>query len=160
DKTVRGFTFANNAATRQLTGPAAAVSAVGLNPTSTLIAAGTQTGELHFWTAADNKPLAQLPAHGGTLTALSFHPQGTPLRTGGDAGLVKTWSLPPLPAVQIDHAQVPTVVLPSADGKKVLTGGADGVVRSWDVPKKAVERQFAGHTGAVTGLALHPNGQL
>jgi WD40 repeat protein len=160
DKTVRGFTFANNAVNRQLTGPTASVTAVGMNPTSTLIAAGTQTGELHFWTAVDNKPLAQLPAHAGTLTALSFHPQGTQLLTGGDDGLLKTWNLPPLPAVVIEQSQVPALVLPSADGKKVLTAGADGIVRSWDVPKKAIERQFTGHTGPVTGLAVSPNGQL
>jgi WD40 repeat protein len=160
DKTVRGFAFANNANNRQLTGPATSVTAVGINPTSTLIAAGTQAGELHFWTANDNKPLAQLPAHAGTLTALSFHPQSTLLLTGGEDGLLKTWTLPPLPAVAIDQPQVPLLVLPSLDGKKVLAAGADGSVRLWDVPKKALERQFTGHTGPVTALGQTANGQV
>jgi WD40 repeat protein len=158
DKVVRGFTFANGAAARQLTGPETAITAVGTNPAATLIAAGTQGGELHFWTAADNKPLAQLPAHRGAVTAFSFHPQGTTLLTGGDDGLVKTWLMPPLPPVQIDQPQAASVVLPSADGKKLWTAGADGIVRTWDVVKKAIERQYMGHTGPVTGLALAANG--
>jgi WD40 repeat protein len=160
DKTIRGFTFANGANNRQLTGAASSVTAVGMNAAATLIAGGTQNGDLHLWTAADNKPLVQFLAHAGTLTSLSFHPQGTQLLTGGEDGLVKTWTMPPLASIQIDTPQVRTLVLPSADGKKFLTAGADGIVRSWDVAKKAVERQYSSHNGAVNAIALHPNGQV
>lgn len=41
----------------------------------------------------------------------------------------------------------------------LLSGSADGEVRLWDVPARRCLRRFLGHTGAVRGISLTPDGE-
>jgi len=40
----------------------------------------------------------------------------------------------------------------------IITGCADGTLRLWDVPAKRCLRRFVGHTGAIRGIAISPDG--
>jgi WD40 repeat protein len=156
DKTVRGFTFANGAVTRTLTGPAAPIKALALG---TMIAAGSDDGRLHLWNAADNKLVTQVLAHDQAVTAVAFQPQNTQYLTGSDDGTLKLWALPAGAPAVLEHPAEVTRALSSADGKKIYTTSTDGVLRCWDVAKKTVERQFTGAKKGLTALALSANGQ-
>jgi WD40 repeat protein len=160
DKTVRHFSPPAGKEIRPLTGPLAPVTSVTLNPANSVIAAASQDRQVYFWNAADGKPAGQLTAHAGPVTDVQFHPQGTQVATAGADGLVRLWAYPPTPARTAPHPDGVLVAVASPDGKKLYTGSADKVLRIWDATKPAVERQFTGHTGAITALAVSANGQL
>lgn len=160
DKSVRGYVFANGQANRQLTGPAAAVSAVAMSASGALIAGGTADSRLFIWNAADNKVISQTIAHGGPVTGVSFLPNNAQLLTSGSDGLVKVWAMPPLPPRTLTHPDAVTASVGSVDGKRLVTGSADKILRSWDAIKGAVERQFTGHAQPITAVALSANNQL
>jgi WD40 repeat protein len=156
DKTVRGFTFANGAVTRTLTGPAAPIKALALG---TLIAAGSDDGRLHLWNAGDNKPITQFLAHDKAVTAVASQPQNTQYLTGSSDGTLKIWAAPASTPAVFDHPSEVTRAAPSPDGKKIYTTSQDGILRSWDIAKKTLERQFPGSKKPLTALAVSANGQ-
>ncbi|MBI3411651.1 MAG: hypothetical protein HY040_25255 [Planctomycetes bacterium] len=157
DKVVRQ-TLTAGKEVRALTGPNAPVTSVALNPANTLIAAGTADEKLFLWNAADGKPVTQTPAHAGAVTAVNFHPQNNQLATGGADGLIKLWAMPPVPPRVLGHPDaVQTAVFAN---NKIITGGADKILRVWDAAKLAVERQFTGHPGPISAVAISANGQI
>jgi WD40 repeat protein len=160
DKTVRQFATAGAKEIRALTGPQAAVTSVALNANNAFIAAGGADRHVYLWNTADGKLAGQVLAHDGGVTGVAFHPQAPQLATAGADGLVKFWAVPMQPPRTVTHPDGVLIALASADGKKLYTGSADKMVRVWDAVKPAIERQFTGHTGAVTALAVSANGQL
>jgi WD40 repeat protein len=160
DKAVRQFSSATTKEIRALAGPQLPVTSVALSANNTQIAAGSQDGHFYLWNGADGKVLGQALAHDGGVTGVQFHPAAAQLATAGGDGLVKFWTLPPVPARAIVHPDGVHVAIASADARKLYTGSADKIVRVWDAVKSAVERQFTGHTGPVTALAVSANGQL
>src|SRR5262249_59077223 len=100
--------------------------------------------------AAEGKPITASPAHAGAVTGVAFHPQGTQMLTSGADGVLKLWSMPPVPGRALAHADGVTSVALSADAKRLITGGADKLVRAWDLTNNQMERQFAGHGAAGT----------
>ena len=149
DKTIRASAFATGQTTKSFAGPAAAVTALAAS--GTLVAGGTADHRLFLWNAADGKVISQGIAHQGAVTGIAFHPQGTQLLTSSADGLLKLWAMPPVPGRVLPHPDGVTAAAPSADGKRLVTGGADKIVRTWTLAGNpgTLERQYAGHTGAV-----------
>src|SRR5207237_9022722 len=108
----------------------------------------------------DGKVLSQALAHGGALTGVSFHPNGTQLLTSGGDGMVKVWALPPVPSRSLVHPDSVLTAVLTADGKRLITGGKDKIVRAWNTTNNQMERQYSGHTGPVSAVAVSPNGQV
>jgi WD40 repeat protein len=157
DKAVRVFNTANGQAGRPFEGlpsPAHTLAAAG-----THVAVGATDGTLVIW-GPDAKPLAVLPAHTGAITGLALTGDGKQLTSVGADGVLKTWSLPPLPTKAYAHPDAVRATLATADGKRLFTASADKIVRQFKLSDNNLERQFAGHTSAVTALALNPAGDI
>jgi WD40 repeat protein len=61
------------------------------------------------------------------------------------------------------HTAPVTALVFASGGRSLLSGGLDSAVRLWDIrrdPREAETGHFTVATGPVTGLALHPNGQV
>lgn len=159
DKIVRQTQIAGKEV-RALTGPTAAVKALAISPNNALLAAGSADQRIWLWNNANNQPLGSFLAHGGPVTATQFNANSTQLMTAGVDGVVKFWNVPPVAPKAIPHPDAVTVAVPLADGKKIFTGGNDKIVRVWNAANLAMERQFPGHSGPVTALAVNGTGQI
>jgi WD40 repeat protein len=159
DKTARLINFPNGQQLRAMTGPATPITSAALAGNG-MAAGGSADGKLTLW-AADGKTISQAPAHAGAVAGVAFHPQSTQLLTGGADGLLKLWSLPPIPGRAMPHPDAVRAIAATADGKRLATGSNDKLVRTWNVANLAApERQYAGHASAVTTVALSGNGQI
>jgi WD40 repeat protein len=74
--------------------PGLPVGALAWSPDSSLLAVGTDAGDLIFFDAATSTELVRLPAHNGRLTGLAFSPDGSRLGTTGIDGGVIIWGIP------------------------------------------------------------------
>jgi WD40 repeat protein len=158
DKLVKLSNSVNGQLVKDFPGAGAALNAVATGGNPATVAAGGADGKLYLFNAADGKPIAQPVAHAGGVTGLAYHPAQPLLATVGADGTMKTWALPlPAPRSIVTPDRVLSSLL-SADGKRLFTGGADKIVRSWTFATGALERQFPGHTGTVTALAVSADG--
>jgi WD40 repeat protein len=153
DKTIRRFAFANAAHNLSWTGATDVLSSVALAGNGAVLAAGQRDGQWNLWDGRENKLLAQRAAHTSGPVQVAIHPQANQLLSGGAEGTLKTWMLPAQAPVILTHPDKILAAVPSPDGKRLFTGGGDKIVRMWDMSKSAVERQYAGHAGAVTTIA-------
>ncbi len=155
DKVVKLSNAVNGQLTRDFTGAASTPQAVAMN--STMVAAGGADGKLTFWKVADGKLQAQVPAHAGGVTGLAFQSGQPIVASVGADGMLRLWSLPTNGTRSIATPDRVLATATSTDGNRLFTAGADKVVRSWTTATGAPERQFTGHTAAVTALASHPD---
>ena len=58
-----------------------------------------------------------------------------------------------------NHGLLHGMVVASAEGDRVLTTGLENVAQLWDVGNHEVVREFRGHSGPVTGIALSGDGR-
>jgi WD40 repeat protein len=160
DRTVRHFTIAGAKEVRALSGPQSGITCVATHPTNTFIAAGTQDSRVFLWNNTDAKVLANWLAHAGAVHSVQVQPQGQQMMTAGADGLVKFWALPAVLPRTFTHPDAVLTAVASLDGKKLYTGSSDKFVRIWETTKQGMEKQFAGHTGPVTAVAVSPNLQI
>src|SRR2546421_328599 len=104
------------------------------------------------------RPIVQ-PRAGATCMAVS--PDGGKALTGGgpqDAAL-RLWDLErgSVQAIGALTRSIQCVAL-SPDMRYALTGGIDKSIRVWDLTKGRALRLLTGHTGAVTSVAVSPDG--
>ena len=72
---------------------------------------------------------------------------------------MKFWALPAVAPRTFTHPDAVLTAVASADAKKLYTGSSDKFVRVFETTKQMMEKQFAGHAGPVTAVAVSPNGQ-
>ncbi|MFO0844214.1 MAG: WD40 repeat domain-containing protein [Gemmataceae bacterium] len=102
-------------------------------------------------------PERQLTGHPSAIQALAFRGDARALASGGEDGAVRFWDLEKgESAGAIGGHERPVTSLAWA-GDRVLTTSLDGAVKAWQVPGPAGKQTFA-HAGAVTCLALSPDG--
>jgi WD40 repeat protein/transcriptional regulator with XRE-family HTH domain len=136
--------------------------AVALSGDSTLLAAGTSTGELLLWRLADRTVLWTVQGHTDTVFSVALSADGQILASGSADGTVSVWQAAtsrPLAMLRGHAGKVWSVAL-SADGQLLASGGADGTVRLWEASTGRPMETLQGHTSAVRGVALSGNGAL
>jgi transcriptional regulator with XRE-family HTH domain len=137
-------------------------SAVALTADGALLAAGTLTGEVRLWRAADRTLLLALQAHTGVVYMVAFSGDGRLLASGGFDGAVRLWEAPsgrPLATLRGHSGAVWGMAL-AEDGRLVASGGEDGTVRLWEAPSGRPLATLHGHTGMVWSVALAGDGRL
>jgi WD40 repeat protein/transcriptional regulator with XRE-family HTH domain len=141
-------------------------TAVALSADGTFLAAGTSTGEVHLWWAADRTLLLALQGHSGGVWSVAISENERLLASGGDDGTVQLWELESgrLLATLSRHIGVVYGVAVSEDGRLVASFGVDGAVQLWEVTQEVPGGRplltIQEHAGGVRSVALSADGQL
>lgn len=122
------------------------------------IAAASDDGEIHVWTA-EGTPGRLLGSHPG-VRALAVTADGSRLLSAGADRLVRVWDLRRAaePARLVGHTSGLRAVVVSADGKTAVSAGEDRSIRVWDLTRGTLRRARAAHDGTITALAVSPDG--
>jgi len=132
DKSIRVWNLAEGKGVRQMTAPAP-VNAIAVKADGTLLAAGGQDNLIHLLNVADGKLLATLKGHTGPVLNLAFTPDGQRLASTSADGSARIWTVPS--DTDLREAKAP------------------------DQVKAANPLTLSGHKGAVSALAITPDGQ-
>jgi WD40 repeat protein len=143
-----------------LGGHAGQVSCVAQTVDGTVIASGSDRGDLALWSGRELALLARLKGHQGAVRAVACSPDGRWLASAGDDSTVRLWDIAGRApaAVLRDHRRGVSEVTFSPDGGMLASRGEDCTVRFWrpgtwaeigSLPDDVVERW-------PRGLAFHP----
>ncbi|MCC6458420.1 MAG: hypothetical protein IT328_25950, partial [Caldilineaceae bacterium] len=138
--------------------------AVAYSPDGTLLAAGSSSGDLRLWHAADGRLLHIYQGHKGAIKSVAFSPHGTLLASAGEDETVRLWNVvdkpvaEPFPRILAGHKGRVTAVAFHPNGKMLASGGVDQTVRLWDIATGATIALLYGHEHWVWALAFHPSG--
>ena len=113
-----------------------------------------------LWDLETVKPVRRLTDHKGPIMALAVTADGTVAASGAWDRSVRLWNLSTGAALGTieQPAHVNTLAF-HPGGKMLVTGSHDGVVRLWDVASGQMLGKLAGHTLAVTQLAVSADGR-
>ncbi len=137
-------------------------TAVALDAEGGSLAAGTATGAVYLWRAADRVLLLATQAHAGSVMSVALSGDGRALASGGEDGAVALWDVAGdgAPATLRGHTGGVYGVALSADGRLLASGGHDGTVRLWDAASGRPLATMRGHVGMIYGVALSAGGRL
>lgn len=157
DRLVRLWDLAAGKLRHTLEGHQHLVSTIAISPDGRRVASAS-FGTVKVWDVVNGKELHTLAGHEQDIAQVAFAPDGK-LASAGRDGIVKVWDVV---AGKLRHTW--TVALPSGcvafspDGRTLALGDGD-LIRLWDVVTGWQVRTLAGHTGAVSWLAFHPDGR-
>ena len=137
-------------------------SKLALSADGALLVAGTPTGEVRLWRAANRTLLLALHGHVGMVWGVTISGDGRLVASGGVDGTVRVWDSAtgrPLSTLRGHAGGVRDVAL-SRDGRLVASGGDDGTVRLWEPESGQPIATLQGHAGGVRAVALSADGQL
>ena len=136
-------------------------TAVALSADGVFLAAGTPTGEVRLWRAADRTLLVTTQWHSSMVWNVALSADGQLVASCGDDGKVQVWEAATgqLLATLLGHSGGVRGVALSADGQLVASGGWDGTVRLWAAASGQLLATLQGHTGAVRCVALSGDGR-
>jgi WD40 repeat protein/transcriptional regulator with XRE-family HTH domain len=137
-------------------------AALALSDDGAFLVAGTPSGEVRLWRAADRTLLLAAHTHTGMVWGVALSGDGRLLASGGEDGSVLLWDTTSgqlLVDLQGHTGGVRGLAF-SADGRLLATGSADGTVRLWDTGGGQPLATLQGHMGAVWGAALSGDGHL
>ncbi len=133
-----------------------------------LLAAASDDGTAHIWSAATGHELLVLPTNATRgHQGIAFSPAppgggtgGTRLLTAGEMGLAKVWDAETGAALLnlIGHTNWVTGVAFSPDGRRLATASEDRTARIWDAVTGQPLLVLTGHTAEVSDVAFSPDG--
>ncbi|MBV9599342.1 MAG: helix-turn-helix domain-containing protein [Chloroflexi bacterium] len=136
-------------------------TAVALSSDGTYLMAGTTTGEVRLWWAADCTLLLATKVHTGAVWGLALAHDGRLVASGGGDGTVRVWEAPTgrlIGGWQAHPGEVRSVAL-SGDGQFMASAGVDGTLKLWEAATGRLMSTLRGHTGAVWGVAISSDGR-
>jgi WD40 repeat protein len=154
---------------KELRGHRNQVLAVALSPDGSLLATGSADQSVKLWSTADWHEIGTLPDHRTQVMGIAFSPDGRRLAVacGGfyeneRVGDLKIWS--------VDRRRVERelggqaggsfCVAFTADGRRLLVGGSsEPAIRIWDPDSGLQIAALRGHTDAIWGISLSPDGR-
>ncbi|KAL7750676.1 hypothetical protein RI367_004018 [Sorochytrium milnesiophthora] len=151
-----------------LSGHAATIDAVAIDPSDQFVVAGASSGLLKLWDLEHCKVIRTLAAHKTHVNALEFYPFGDNFASASSDGSVHVWDMHAKgPAMSFVHASPSSSLTPvrhvrmSPDGMWMATSaGDDRLVKLWDLKSGRLLHCFS-HTSASTsaslvGIEFHP----
>jgi WD40 repeat protein len=144
----------------------AAVTAVAVNATATIVAVASGDGaatSITVFHERDGRFLATvLRGHTSQVASLAFNPRGSLLASGSDDRMIALWSVPSGHRVDVWKAHTDQVRGLSFDatGQTLASGSEDSTIRLWDVAsRRPLGQPLRGATGFVWSLSASANGQ-
>ncbi|MEZ4621676.1 MAG: WD40 repeat domain-containing protein [Caldilineaceae bacterium] len=143
------------------------INSVAINPTQTLIAAGTGTGEIRIWHYANRQLAVSIPGQQKPVWAVLFSPDGQLLASSDDQ-TVQLWQIE-VSGEQVMLNNRRTLVGHTSDvhalafdptGKTMASAGYDQSICVWDLESGTLLQRFTGHSGYIYSIAFHPDGGL
>ena len=143
-----------------------AVTSVAIDPTSSLVASGSEDGVIRTWDVRTGQPMGELrvPESQG-VWELAIDPTGT-LLAAATGGQVRIWDLRTLQLVDVlgDAVDTPLSTLAfGPDGRMIVTATADGRIYAWDLDGRTARFLFdtdevEGASDDVSTLAINADG--
>ena len=134
------------------------VTALALEPTQGLVAAGGDDGALVLWSSRSAEVVRQFTAQDAGITALTFSPDGRTLYVGGHDQQVRFLDLDTgEPGAMGNHSDSITTIAVSADGEFVASGSLDDTIRIWR--NRRIHSVLRAHKSTVSALAFSPTGR-
>ena len=135
---------------------------VALSPDGAHLVAGTTTGEICLWRAADRTLLLSIPGHAGLVWRVALSTEHGLIASASEDGTVKLWeagSGRPLATFE-GHTDFVQAVAISGDGGLVASGSQDGSVKLWRAPTGELVRTLDSPGGGVLSVDLSRDGSL
>jgi WD40 repeat protein len=148
------------------------VRAADLSTDGKTFAAGGESDVIQLFDAATGKPTTKLADNMDWTLSLAFSADGKQLLSADNLGVVRLWEVPSgkklatLPAPPMPAPKTPpepiavTCVAFGPDPKSALLGNAEGLIQVINLGDGKIVRTLTGHTGPITGFALHPTGTV
>jgi WD40 repeat protein len=138
------------------------IATVAFSPDGELLAAGTGTGEVHIWRAANGMPLRTLKGLTDWIWSIVFSPDGRILASGGSDQTVRLWDVNTgqLLANLQEHTNRLRSIAFSPTGRMLASAGEDQIIRLWDASTLQSLSTLQGHTKPVRATAFSRDGRI
>lgn len=160
DKSVRLWDVETARDLRRFIGHTASVWSVAFSPDGRRALSGGADTVVRLWDVDTGNELHRLEGHEGLITAVAFSPDGKQALTAGLDHLVILWDLEGGKEIRrfekLGRYINQVVFLPQAR-QALLCADRVGVV--FDIQTGKVLRELAGHQGAITAVAVAPEGR-
>ncbi|QEL15001.1 protein kinase domain-containing protein [Limnoglobus roseus] len=136
------------------------LQAVAFAPNGTLLAHGTDNGDIMFRDAAFAE-VGRLIGHTARPIGVAFSADGRTLVSASADGTARVWDVAGRKLVATTAAQPAGLlcIALSPDGSTVATGGEDHNVRLWDARTGGPKAVLTGHTNWALAVAFAPDGK-
>jgi WD40 repeat protein len=147
-------------------GHTGAVLSVAYSPDGRRLVSADDAGEIMRWDARTGQEHPPVRGHAGPVCGVAFSPEGLRLASASTDGTVKVWdatieqeSRTPARSAWGGAFSPDGRLLALAGWRHSSGAGTESRVRICDVAFRQPPRYLSGHTGAVSCVAFHPNGQ-
>jgi WD40 repeat protein len=139
----------------------APVYRIALNHDGTILASGSNCGDILLWNLTTGEISKRLVGHTLTVVDLSFQPQGQLLASSSIDTSIKIWNLDTGDCVNTltGHTKLVSSVNFNFLGTQVVSSGVDKSIKIWDVESGECLQTLETHTKTVIDALFSPNSQ-
>jgi WD40 repeat protein len=134
---------------------------IAFSSDGSLLAAGTDMGQLIVWRVADWTELYKIEAHKELITGISIHPDSTKIVVASHDQTATVWdgaTGAKLQTLRGHNAAVQTATF-SPEGDFIATGSWDTTIKLWDATDGTLLRTFEGHSDIIRSVTFSPDGK-
>ncbi|HTK11079.1 MAG TPA: TIR domain-containing protein [Ktedonobacteraceae bacterium] len=137
------------------------ILSVAFSPDGTIVAAGTDAGEIRLWRVSDGMLFATFSGHTDWIWGLTFSPDGTYLASGSSDRTIRVWHVANEQCIHIlrGHRHRIRGISFSADNTRLASSSEDHEIRIWNVVDGVLLHTLSGHTNPVRAVAFTPDGK-
>jgi serine/threonine protein kinase len=150
---------------RTLRGHSDFVNSVAWSPVTTLLASGSQDGEVLIWDGLSGQTMLALDGHGASVNSVAWSADGQLLASAGDDSQVIIWDSGSGQQVSTlqSTAAINSIAWSPADvgaGRQLVLGNEDGAVEVWDVEDGRQLQLLTTGGDPINGVAWSADGTL
>ncbi len=135
------------------------IKALVVSPDGSLLASGSQEGEILLWETATRKIISRLKEHKDEITSLAFSPDNLFMASSSVDGQIIVWDTETNKVVKKMDGGAGVLAVAFADGgNSIVSAGDDNLIRIWNAKTGENIGKLAGHQDMVTRLAVGRDG--
>jgi WD40 repeat protein/transcriptional regulator with XRE-family HTH domain len=133
-----------------------------LSADGTILAAGTNSGEVRLWRVADRGALTTARARGGGVYSVAISTDGKLLASGSLDGTIQLWEISSGTCLTelLGHSGLIHDLAMSGDGQLLASASFDKTVRLWNTTTGECLAVLEGHNAMVWGVSMSADGRL